>query len=92
MSTVGDVTRRSFNVIEALILAGLISLVGSTLMLREAVVKLQVNSENTNRQLLGLQAQLADVPALSQRVSRLEVRQDANIDAIKELRSVKGLR
>jgi hypothetical protein len=39
-----------------------------------------------------LQAQLADVPALSQRTSRLEVRMDNVEEGQKELRQVRNLK
>lgn len=41
---------------------------------------------------LQLRVQLADVPGLAQRVSRLEVVTDAHTEQLRELRQVKGLR
>ena len=87
-----ETAKRTLNIMEALIVAALIGLTTLIFSMREAVIKLQVTQENTNATLLALQAQLADVPALSQRVTRLEIRQDATIEIIKELRGVKGLK
>lgn len=73
-------------------LAGIVALVASNLLLRDAMIKLQVSSQYTTEEIRSLKLQLADVPALNQRVSRLEVRQDANTEAIKELRAIRGLK
>lgn len=79
-------------VIEGLILAGLVALVASNLMLRDAVVRLQANGENMSQQMLSLRTQLADVPALTQRVTTLEVKAESNAESIRELRGVRGLK
>jgi len=72
-----EVARRSLNVMEALVIAALIGLTGLIFSMREAVIRLQVGQENMNRTLSQLQTQLADVPALTQRVTKNEVRLDA---------------
>lgn len=84
-----DMERRRLNIWEALIVAALIGMGALLFRLNDSVTRLQVQhlstSEATNRQLQGLQAQLADVPALSQRVSRLEIRTEAIEERQREL-------
>lgn len=92
MSTDGEIQRRKLNIVEGAVLAGIVALVASNLLLRDAMIKLQVSSQYTTEEIRSLKLQLADVPALNQRVSRLEVRQDANTEAIKELRAMRGLK
>lgn len=90
--TRNDIERRKLNVWEALIVASLLGMGGLLFRLNDSVTRLQVAAENTNRQLIALQSQLADVPALSARVSRTEVKIEAHDEAIRELRQTKGLR
>lgn len=84
-----DMERRRLNVWEALIVAALIGMGALLFKLNDSVTRLQVqmstSTESTTRQLQGLQAQLADVPALSQRVSRLEIRTEAIEERQREL-------
>jgi Tfp pilus assembly protein PilN len=91
MAAESEVQRRKLNVVEGAVLAGIIALVASNLMLRDAMVRLQSDSTNLSEEMRDLKARLADVPALSLRVTRLEVRQDANIQEVNELRRLKGL-
>lgn len=84
--------RRRLNVMEALIIAALVAVGALIFRLNDSVTRLQVAAENTNRQLIALQTQLADVPALSQRVSRNEVKIEALEEGQKELRSIRGLK
>lgn len=92
MSADGEMQRRKLNIVEGAVLAGIVALVASNLLLRDAMIKLQVSSQYTTEEIRSLKLQLADVPALNQRVSRLEVRQDANAEAIKELRAIRRLK
>lgn len=69
-----EIQRRTVNVLEALVIAALLALAGLIFSMREAVIRLQVTQDQTNRTLIALQAQLADVPALSQRMTRAELR------------------
>ena len=46
----------------------------------------------TNQQILTLSAQLSDVPALSQRVSKLEVQMEQQTAETAELRRLRGLK
>lgn len=87
-----EIERRKLNLVEALILASILGMVGSILLLRDSVSKLQTTNTFMTEEIGRLRAQLADVPALSQRVSRLEVKEEANSDAIKELRQMRGLK
>lgn len=81
-----DATRRAFNVMDSLVIAGLIGLAGMIFTMRDTLTRLQVTAENTNRQLAELQAQLSDVPALSREVAELKVRVSGHDEAIKDLR------
>src|SRR3546814_13011896 len=87
-----DPERRRLNVMEALIIAALLGIGGLIFRLNDSVTRLQVSSENTNRQLIALQAQFADVPALSQRVTKLEVQQESDHHEIREMRQLRGLK
>lgn len=87
-----EVERRKLNVMEALIVAALIGLATMIFSMREAVIRLQATQEATNSTLIGLQAQLADVPALSQRVSRNEVQIEALQESQRELMQTRGSR
>lgn len=77
--------RRKLNVLEALIIACLLSLGGMILWMRDSIVTL-------NATLATLQIQMVNVPAISERVSRAEVRIEALEEGQKELRATKGLR
>ena len=74
MTPPNEIQRRTVNVLEALVIAALLALAGLIFSMREAVIRLQVTQDQTNRTLIALQAQLADVPALSQRMTRAELR------------------
>lgn len=87
-----DMSRRGFNVMEALVIAALLGLGGLIFKLNDSVTRLQTTAEGTIRQLSALQSQLADVPALSQRVSRNEVKIEALEDNQKELRQTRNLK
>jgi len=87
-----EIERRKLNITEGLILAALVGLATLIFRLNDAVTRLQVAAETTNRQLIALQTQLADVPALSQRVSRNEVKIEALEESQRELRGMRGLK
>ncbi len=89
---VREIERRKLNITEGLILAALIFLGGLIFRMNDSVTRLQVSMENNSGQLSALQAQLAGVPELAQRVSRLEVQMDATKDQVKELQGMKGLK
>lgn len=69
--------RRMFNVMDSLVIAGLIGLATMIFTMRDTLTRLQVTSESTNQQLTELRSQLANVPALAERVSRSEARIEA---------------
>lgn len=69
-----EITRRMFNIWEALVVSGLVATAGLLFSTREAVIKLQVTQEATNKTLGELQAQLASFSTLSSRVTRNEAR------------------
>lgn len=87
-----DLTRRKMNVMEALTTAALIGLSVMIFSMREAVIKLQVLAEVSSEQMSGLKTQLNDMPALSQRVTTLEIRQAANIENIRALQAARRTR
>lgn len=57
-----------------------------------ALIALAQQQAVTNAQITQLQTQLVDIPALSQRVSKNEVRIDALEEGQRELRGMKGLK
>ncbi len=89
---VREVDRRKLNVIEGLILAALVGLAASNLLLRDAVVQVKAQNDALADRIETLSAQMADIPTLSTRVSQLEVRQQADAEAIREIRQMRGLR
>lgn len=91
-SEMREIERRKLNITEGLILAALVGLATLIFRLNDSVTRLQVAAEATNRQLVMLQAQLADVPGLAQRISHNEARIDAVEDQVKELSGMRGLK
>jgi hypothetical protein len=87
-----EIERRKMNLVEACILAAILGMATMLFSLRDSMVQVQEQLKAQNVLFTAMQAQLADVPTLSQRVSKVEIRQEANIDAIKELRSMKGIK
>lgn len=89
MTGTDKLERRFLNIWEALIVAALVGMGALLFRLNDSVTRLQVqttaSAESTARHLQSLQAQLADVPALSQRVSRLEIRAEAIEERQREL-------
>ena len=84
------------SIIPAMLL-GLLVWLGSSVMARldkagETMERLGTQQAVMTAQLTTLSLQLADVPALNVRISRLEVKQEANTETIKELRGVRGLK
>lgn len=73
------------SIMEAVIIAGLIAMGTLIFQTREAVVRLTVQMET-------LQSQLANVPELSTRVSRAEVRIERIEKDVAELRDMRGLK
>ena len=92
MSEVREADRRKLNIIEALILAAMLGVAGSNLLLRDSVVKLQAQNEAMQEQVRGLTSQVAVVSALATRVAQLEVKEQAQAEAIREMRQMRGLR
>jgi TolA-binding protein len=72
-----EIARRVFNIMDALVISGLIGLATLIFTMRDAMTRLQVTSESTNQQLTELRSQLANVPNLAERVSRSEARIEA---------------
>lgn len=81
-----EVTRRMFNVWEALIVAGLCALAGLLFSTRDAVIKLQATQEATNATLDQLHQQLANLAQLSDRMTRTEARVDQLESDVKDLK------
>lgn len=84
------------SIIPAMLL-GLLVWLGSSVMDRldkagETMERLGTQQAVMTAQLTTLSLQLADVPALNVRLSRVEVKQEANTELIKELRGTKGLK
>ena len=84
-----EVDRRKLNVIEGLILTALVGLGASNLLLRDSVVQVKAQNDALVTRIEALSGQMSDLPT---RVSKLEIKQEADADAIKELRQMKGLR
>lgn len=72
------------SIMEAVIIAGLVAMGTLIFQTREAVVKLTVQMEI-------LQSQLADVPELTTRMSRAEVRIERLEKDVDEVRDMRGL-
>lgn len=90
--TMREGERRKLNILEALIIAALIGLGGMIMSMRDSLIQLKATQDSTNGMLATLQMQLANVPALSERISRQEVRVEALEEGQKELRDTRGLR
>ena len=89
---VREIERRKLNITEGLILAALLGMGGLIFQMNDSVTRLQVAADNTNRQLMALQTQLANVPALAERMSRVEVRLDTVEQNQKEMRGMRNLK
>lgn len=94
-----EVKRRTFNVMEALLIAAIIGLGVMIFNMRDAIVALTLTTANQTAEISSLRKDFAGVPEISNRVSRLEVqheaqdlRDNAQDEAIKELRQTRGLR
>lgn len=59
---------------------------------REVLASVDTRTQVMAQQMSMLTAQLADLPAINQRVSRLEVQSERNRQDIAELRSMRGLK
>lgn len=89
---VREAERRKLNIAESLIVASLIGLGTMMFSLRDSVIRMQATQESTNRILTSMQTQLADVPALANRMSRVEVKVESVEDEQREARQTKGLK
>lgn len=94
-----EIKRRTFNVMEALVIVAICGLGGVIFSLRDAVLTLTITTKNQSSEISNLRTELANVPALAQRVGRLEVqgeaqqlRDRAQDEALRELRQTRGLR
>lgn len=92
MNEMREVERRKLNIVEGLILSAIIALVGATLYQAKQMVLVQTTVEFTRDDIKGLREQLANVPALEQRMSRAEVKVEALEEQQKELRAMRGLK
>jgi hypothetical protein len=90
--TMREGERRKLNILEALIIASLIGLGTMIMSMRDSIIEMRVSQESTNKMLATFQLQMAGVPALADRVSRVEVRTENLEEGQKELRANKGLR
>src|SRR3546814_16547949 len=73
-----DQERRRLNVMEALIIAALLGIGGLIFRLNDSVTRLQVSSENTNRQPIALPGHFAELTTITQRVTNTDGTQDCN--------------
>jgi hypothetical protein len=87
-----DLRRRQFNIMEGAILAALIGMGAMVFSMRDSVITLRVEQESTNRLLLDMRSQLADIPSLTQRVSRNEVKIESMQEEQKEAREMRALK
>lgn len=84
--------RRKLNILEALIIASLIGLGSMIMSMRDSIIEMRGAQESTNKLLTAMQMQMAGVPALADRVSRVEVRVENLEEGQKELRATRGLK
>lgn len=84
--------RRKLNILEALIIASLIGLGSMIMSMRDSIIEMRGAQESTNKLLSAMQLQMAGVPALADRVSRVEVRVENLEEGQKELKATRGLR
>lgn len=87
-----DYVRRKLNVVEAIIIAGLVGVAAMFFSMRDALIELRIQTGQTNKALVQIQAQLDDIPALRQSQAEMKVQVDRNKEDIKELRSMRGLK
>lgn len=87
-----EIERRKLNIVEACILAAILGMATMLFSLRDSMIQVQEQLKAQNAMFTGMQSQLADVPSLNQRVSRVEVRQESIVENVKELRSMKGIK
>ncbi len=80
------------NIIEGLVLAAIVALVGSSLYQAKSMVELQTTVVYMRGDMVGLRSSLADMQALSLRVTRVEVKQEAILDEVKDIHGNKGLK
>lgn len=92
MTEQSEGARRTMNIVEAVTLAGIIGLATMLFSMRDSLIQVQEQIKAQNMILATMQLQLADVPTLSQRVSRVEVRQENILESVKEIRTMKGLK
>jgi hypothetical protein len=90
--TMREGERRKLNILEALIIASLIGLGSMIMSMRDSIIEMRGAQESTNKLLTAMQMQMAGVPALADRVSRVEVRVENLEEGQKELRSTRGLK
>jgi hypothetical protein len=90
--TMREGERRKLNILEALIIASLIGLGSMIMSMRDSIIEMRGAQESTNKLLTGMQMQMAGVPALADRVSRVEVRVENLEEGQKELRATRGLK
>lgn len=79
--------RRKMNLVEACTLAAILGMASLLFNLRDSMIQVQEQLKTQNVLFATQQAQLADVPSLSQRLSRTEVRQENIIDSLKDIRN-----
>lgn len=89
---VREIERRKLNVMEGLILAALLFMGGTIFTLREAVVQLQTTNLFMAEEVGRLRVQFADVPALTTRVTSLELRASSLEKQTDELRATRSLK
>jgi hypothetical protein len=90
--TMREGERRKLNILEALIIASLIGLGSMIMSMRDSIIEMRGAQESTNKLLTAMQMQMAGVPALADRVSRVEVRVENLEEGQKELRATRGLK
>ncbi len=87
-----EFTKRKLNIIEAIIIAGLIAVATMFFSMRDAMIELRLQTQQTNKTLIQIQTQLNDIPAMRQGMAEMRVQVNRNAEDIKELRAMRGLR
>lgn len=80
------------NIIEGLILASIVALVGASLYQAKLSVQVQTQIGYMSDEIKSLRQSLANVPALEQRVTRNEIRIENLEEKTKELQQTRGLK
>lgn len=91
-----EIDRRKLNITEGLILAALTGVGVLIFRMNDSLTRLEASTSaaaiSNGQQMAALQTQLAAVPAVAERMSRVEVRMDSAEQGLKELRGMRNLK